>query len=96
MNRNTTRRLLIGSAIAACAFAVYFFGYVNGGGSVNSLMTSAHASAGGTVQEGWSPTGVYPHQEVYYPGTEELGEDEIRVIACGSGMPMPQGSCSAR
>ena len=38
----------------------------------------------------WSPTGVYPEHEVYFPGTEALGPDEIRVIACGSGMPMPR------
>ena len=27
---------------------------------------------------------------VYYPGTEDLAPDELRVIACGSGMPMPR------
>ena len=27
---------------------------------------------------------------MYYPGTEELRPDEMRVIACGSGMPMPR------
>lgn len=54
------------------------------------LAADALASGGGAVQEGWSPTKRYPNQEVYYPGTEELGPDEIRVIACGSGMPMPR------
>ena len=38
----------------------------------------------------WSPTGVYPEHEVYFPGTEALDPEEIRVIACGSGMPMPR------
>jgi len=38
----------------------------------------------------WSPTKPYPSHEVYYPGTEELAADEMRVIACGSGMPMPR------
>ena len=50
----------------------------------------ALAAGGATVQEGWSPTSRYPSQEVYYPATEELGEEEIRIIACGSGMPMPR------
>ena len=36
--------------------------------------------AGGKVT---SPTGTAPDRYVYYPGTEELGADEIRVIACG-------------
>ncbi len=38
----------------------------------------------------WSPTKPYPSHKVYYPGTEELKPDEMRVITCGSGMPMPR------
>jgi ribonuclease Z len=38
----------------------------------------------------WSPTKPYPKHDVYYPGTEELKPDEMRVIALGSGMPMPR------
>ena len=41
-------------------------------------------AAGGTVTD---PAGVAPDRYVYYPGTEALAEDEIRVIACGTGMP---------
>lgn len=40
--------------------------------------------AGGVVT---SPTGVAPDRYVYYPGTEQLRQDEIRVVCCGSGMP---------
>ena len=40
--------------------------------------------AGGTVE---SPTGTAPDRYVYHPGTETLKADEIRVIACGTGMP---------
>ena len=43
----------------------------------------------------WSPTKPYPSQEVYYPGTELLKPDEMRVIACGSGMPMPRSKQAA-
>jgi ribonuclease Z len=32
-------------------------------------------------------TGPVPDRDVYYPGTETLGTDEIRVTACGTGMP---------
>ena len=28
-----------------------------------------------------------PQREVYYPGTEKLGKNEMRVTACGTGMP---------
>jgi ribonuclease Z len=41
-------------------------------------------AAGGTVTD---PAGVAPDRYVYYPGTEALAEDEIRVVACGTGMP---------
>ncbi len=40
--------------------------------------------AGGTVTD---PNGVAPDRYVYYPGTEVLAEDEIRIVACGTGMP---------
>ncbi len=33
------------------------------------------------------PTGTAPDRYVYYPGTEALAEGEIRIIACGTGMP---------
>ncbi len=40
--------------------------------------------AGGQVT---SPTGTAPDRYVYYPGSEQLGKDEIRIVACGTGMP---------
>ena len=47
------------------------------------IATSAFA-AGGKVT---SPTAAAPDRYVYYPGTEELNPDEMRVVACGTGMP---------
>ena len=86
--RNTGFLAVLGFSALAIAYAL---GQLNGASShAPSLISEARASGGGTVQEGWSPTGVYPVQDVYYPGTEELAKDEIRVIACGSGMPMPR------
>ena len=41
-------------------------------------------SAGGKVK---GPNEIAPDRYVYYPGTEVLAKDEIRVIACGTGMP---------
>lgn len=38
----------------------------------------------------WSPTQPFPVHDVYYPGTEALKPDEMRVIACGTGMPQPR------
>ena len=34
-----------------------------------------------------SATKALDDRDVYYPGTEELAPDEMRVIACGTGMP---------
>jgi len=53
-----------------------------GGETVNvSLVPSAQAAGGKVVD----PNGTAPDRYVYYPGTEELGKDEIRMIACGTG-----------
>jgi ribonuclease Z len=41
-------------------------------------------AAGGVVK---SPTGSAPDRYVYYPGTESLTKKEIRVTACGTGLP---------
>ena len=34
-----------------------------------------------------SPTQALPEQDVYYPGSEDLAPDEMRIVACGTGMP---------
>jgi ribonuclease Z len=47
-------------------------------------MCSVAYAGAGAVKD---PAGVAPDRYVYYPGTEALAEDEIRVIACGTGMP---------
>ena len=71
--------------------------------SINFVLLSALVfcaitiSVAGEPPQKWSPTEPLPTQSVYYPGTEELGADEMRVIACGTGMPQPRlkqaGSC---
>jgi ribonuclease Z len=34
-----------------------------------------------------SPVKALSEREVYYPGTEDLASDEMRVVALGTGMP---------
>ena len=42
-----------------------------------------------------SPTKAYPDREIYYPGTEPLGPDEIRMVSLGTGMPLARRSQAA-
>jgi len=56
---------------------------IAGMGNSMDFVSSAEA-AGGKVM---SATGTAPERYVYYPGTEELAKDEIRLIACGTGLP---------
>ena len=49
-----------------------------------TLTPSLTTAAGGVVTD---PAGIAPDRYVYYPGTEALAEDEIRIVACGTGMP---------
>ena len=33
------------------------------------------------------PNRTVDNRYIYYPGTEALGKNEIRIVACGTGMP---------
>ena len=48
-------------------------------------LLSMHVMAAGGMVKG--PNVIAPDRYVYYPGTEVLDKDEVRVIACGTGMP---------
>ncbi|UCE87612.1 MAG: MBL fold metallo-hydrolase, partial [Deltaproteobacteria bacterium] len=54
------------------------------GGVALTLGVILMLGAGGKVT---SPTGTAPDRYVYYPGTEALRSDEIRITACGTGLP---------
>ena len=66
------------------AAAIYTAGGFGGNaGSAFNLIKTAQAA--GSVVKG--PNVVAPDRYVYYPGTEKLDRREVRVIACGTGMP---------
>ncbi|MGI9371276.1 MAG: guanitoxin biosynthesis MBL fold metallo-hydrolase GntH [Hyphomicrobiales bacterium] len=74
-----------------CAMGVFAFGW--NAGHLGSSLISGVEAAGGVVK---SPTGTAPDRYVYYPGTEGLKEGEVRVVACGTGMPdQRRGQASA-
>ncbi len=49
-------------------------------------MTFVGLNPGSTLPQ-QSSTGVVENRDTYFPGTEALDPDEMRVIACGTGMP---------
>ena len=79
------RPALFGALLGACALALVH--------SLGLAPLSGAQAAGGVVS---GPNVVAPDRYVYYPGTEVLAEDEVRVIACGTGMPdQRRGQASA-
>ena len=74
----------IASIAVLAAMGFYLWG-LNGSqtGTGLEIIKSAEA-AGGEVTD---PVGTAPDRYVYYPGTEKLKKDEIRLIACGTGLP---------
>ena len=50
------------------------------------LIGSSEASAADASTKS-SPTKALTNRDVYYPGSEDLASDEMRIIACGTGMP---------
>jgi len=49
--------------------------------------TNLHVSE---AQSETSSTQPLPELDVYYPGTEAIGPDEMRIVALGTGMPSPR------
>jgi len=66
--------------------------YVSGKGLSDVSLVSTAEAAGGAVKD---PNGVAPDRYIYFPGTEKLGKDEIRLIALGTGMPAARRSQAA-
>ncbi len=81
MNREKLQRVTMAVATAAVVFAASWFAAKDDG---TLALIGAAEAAGGVVK---GPNVVAPDRYVYYPGTEVLAKDEVRVIACGTGMP---------
>jgi len=69
---NKRKILLFASGFLACVALIACVGFLSDG-------LEAEAKA--------SPVKALAEREVYYPGTEDLAPDEMRVVACGTGMP---------
>ena len=82
----------IGLAAVVLLTTVYTIGWHSGRSGKGTTMIKEAKAAGGKVTD---PKGTAPERYVYYPGTEPLGKDEIRLIACGTGMPSARRSQAA-
>ncbi len=90
----TMQRRIRTIAIATFALAAVFAVGWEFGHSGKSVAPISDAEAAGGVVT--APNVIAPDRYVYYPGTELLAEDEVRVIACGTGMPdQRRGQASA-
>ena len=79
--------------LSLAVIAAYIGGIYQGRTGSEISLTKKAQAAGGTVT---GPNTVAPNRYVYYPGTETLANDEVRVIACGTGMPeQRRGQASA-
>ncbi len=66
-------------AVGAVVMLAFVLGWVANSTGLFRLLDA-------TAQQA-SPTRALADRDVYYPGTETLASDEMRVIACGTGMP---------
>ena len=71
--------LAITAIVVISAVAGHFIGE-----RATEMLVPAVDAAGGKVK---GPNVIAPDRYTYYPGTEQLAKDEIRVVACGTGMP---------
>jgi ribonuclease Z len=95
MSRNMSRRIGIVMVIAA-AFA---FGRLYQGNSPQLSQQAEAAPADEKKADGTdelvSPVKARLPRDTYYPNTEDLRASEMRVIACGTGMPTTRASQAA-
>jgi len=92
MLRRALRRIIIPAVALSVVWLAYAQGYQDraNGQSFGSIVSKAVAATGAI-----SPTQKLPDPNVYFPGTEVLAKDEMRLISCGTGMPTSRESQAA-
>ena len=73
------------SLITAMMMVGYLLGLHHGRTGVG--LANVKEAVAAQTQSSASPVQALAERDVYYPGTEALDPDEMRVIACGTGMP---------
>ena len=85
----TMKRVLIVAAMAFMAVMLYQWGHVDGREGKSSGIISESIAAESPPKA--SPVKARA-RDFYAPNSEDLGPDEMRVIACGTGMPTTRAS----
>jgi len=83
------KKIVAGASLALAALAIYFWGHSDGRNG-EEFFNSALAQTAPLV----SPIKARP-RDFYAPNSEDLAPDEMRVIACGTGMPTARPSQAA-
>ncbi len=74
---------VVGIAVGLCVGA-----YIASQGLPESLLAEpAYAQGAKDAAPSFSPVKALADRDVYYPGSEDLAPDEMRIVACGTGMP---------
>ena len=89
----TSRVTLLG-AMTLVALGAYWAGYSDRDGRTGFGLVQS-AMAVDQEKPSITPTGTLEDPNVYFPGTEALKPDEMRVISCGTGMPTARESQAA-
>ncbi len=75
-------KALAGIAVTAMvATSTYVAGWLGGSAGHDLRLLPEVQAAGGKVTD---PRGTAPDRYVYYPGTEKLAKNEIRVVVCAT------------
>jgi len=88
----TTKRVLIGASIAFVAVMLYLWGHSDGRAGRAPGLVGVSLAAQSPPK--LSPVKARP-RDAYFPNSEDLGPNEMRVIACGTGMPTARPSQAA-
>jgi ribonuclease Z len=89
-NVNILKKIPVIATITAAGAIMYMWGNIDGQYG-RTVFNAAEAATSPLV----SPTKARSPLDVYFPNTEDLASDEMRVIACGTGMPTTRAAQAA-
>ena len=91
----TLKRIVIGTSIMLAVTIVYVWGHSQGQTGKPLSFSPVAFAQDSPVQVGDVSPVTAREREVYYPNSEDLAPDEMRVIACGTGMPTTRAAQAA-